>query len=513
MRVHAFSFSTRGMARRAALALSAATPALLGTAYAASTSSTATGTLYVTASSYAGTAETLTVGEPLPISPVVDAIDNGAYPNVFFNDTVDGNFGVGSPIELIAAPVAYGAGGGVFTGQETRIDVTKATGIVTSFSSKSELGVHLSTDGSALTFTGYAGAINELDISNANTSVCVDGTNSDVQTNTYRSVVQYNLATGTFTAPTSTTAYSGNNMRGAILAPNVNGTGKTEYLLVGNAGNGSGTEITCLVQDTGVQIATPGMSLTTTVGVQQGTPGSSNGFQYGYSVTQNGDAADKSGKDDNFRGIAVYNNTLYVTKGSGSNGIDTGYQVGNAGTLPDAANAATTPVAILPGFPTTLAKSATASTQYAPFDIWFANANTLYVADEGVQALPYTANPHAGLEKWTYNGSTWSLAYTIQNGLSLGVPYSVAGYPTNLNPFNTGLRHLTGVVTGNSVVLYATTSTYSSAGDPGADPNAIVEVVDQLNATTLPANEAFSTVAAPFNRNVYRGVLFVPSAQ
>jgi hypothetical protein len=507
MTTQTFAFSTRCMVRRAALAMSCAAPALLGAAHAAST-----GTLYVTSSTYAGNASTLTVGEPLPINPVVDAIDNGVYPSVFYNDTVDGNFGVTSPIALIAAPVSYTASGGVFSGRQVLIDVTKLTGVATSFSSKSELGIHLATDGSALTFTGYFAGLNVVDASNANTNGFVDPTNTDVQSNTYRSVVQYNLATGTFSAPTNTNAYSGNNMRGAILAPHVNGTGTTEYLLVGNAGNGSGTEPTYIVQDTGVQIATPGLSATSVVGVQQGTPGSKNGFQYGYSVVQNGDPADKSGKDNNFRGEFVYDNTLYVTKGSGSNGIDTVYQVGTAGTLPTTANASTTTISILPGFPTALASTATPSNQYAPFEVWFANPTTLYVADEGVQALPNVANPHAGLEKWIYNGSVWTLAYTIQNGLNIGVPYSVSGYPTNLNPFNTGLRHLTGVATGNSVVLYATTSTYSSSGDPGADPNAIVEVVDQLNATTLPANEAFSTVVAPFNRNVYRGVLFVPSA-
>jgi hypothetical protein len=45
-----------------------------------------------------------------------------------------------------------------------------------------------------------------------------------------------------------------------------------------------------------------------------------------------GDAADKVGKDDNFRGITLYNNVLYLTKGSGSNGVNTVYFVDTTGT-------------------------------------------------------------------------------------------------------------------------------------------------------------------------------------
>ena len=61
--------------------------------------------------------------------------------------------------------------------------------------------------------------------------------------------------------------------------------------------------------------------------------------------------ADKPGKDNNFRGLTIFNNTLYVTKGSGSNGIDTVYQVGSAGTLPTLATAAAAPITVLPGIP------------------------------------------------------------------------------------------------------------------------------------------------------------------
>ncbi len=51
-----------------------------------------------------------------------------------------------------------------------------------------------------------------------------------------------------------------------------------------------------------------------------------------FSVTELGDKADKVGKDDNFRGLTIYNNVLYYTKGSGSNGVDTVYFLDTTGT-------------------------------------------------------------------------------------------------------------------------------------------------------------------------------------
>ena len=62
---------------------------------------------------------------------------------------------------------------------------------------------------------------------------------------------------------------------------------------------------------------------------------------------------DKAGKDNNFRGLTEFNGQLYLTKGSGSNGIDTVYTVSNpGGALPTAATAASAEVSILPGFST-----------------------------------------------------------------------------------------------------------------------------------------------------------------
>jgi hypothetical protein len=179
---------------------------------------------------------------------------------------------------------------------------------------------------------------------------------------------------------------------------------------------------------------------------------------------------DKPGKDTNFRGLTIFNNTLYVSKGSGGNGINTVYQVGTAGTLPtgSAADLATVPITILPGFPNTAASTTTAF----PFGIWFADANTLYVCDEGDGTLVTPAvNGNvadaqslatAGLQKYRLINGTWVLQYILQDGLNIGVPYSIPWYPTSINPATGGCRNIAG----------RTTTTEPSPSSPSHPPSA-----------------------------------------
>jgi uncharacterized protein (TIGR03437 family) len=372
--------------------------------------------------------------------------------------------------------------------------------VVTSFSSKSELALNLSPDGTAITFMGYVAPVNTIDVSNANTPMVYDPTNP-AGGSYFRAVVQVGANGAIQLTPTN--AYPGNNGRAAVLA-------KGLYYMVGNSNNGSGTPAD-VVAAGGVQVATPGQAATT-LPQQMGN----------FSITQLTDpstgqpyAADKLGKDNNFRGLTIFNNTLYVTKGSGGNGVDTVYQVGNAGTLPTLANAATAPITILPGFPTTLAKNATAASDY-PFGIWFANATTLYVADEGDGvAADAAGSTTAGLQKWTLVNGTWKLAYVLQNGLSLGQPYTVVNYPAALNPATDGLRNLTGKVNSDgTITIWAVTSTVSANGDQGADPNKLVTITDVLANTsaTTAVSEQFTTLRTAAAGEILRGVAFAPTA-
>ena len=372
----------------------------------------------------------------------VTAIANGSYPQVFNNVTVDPSFGVTSPLYLKQITPS---------GRPQGVIPVPTSELTTSFSSKSEGALNLSTDGRNLTFMGYVAAPDTVDVSNANTPAVVDPTNP-VPGAYYRAVAQLS-ANGKFSF-TETNAYSGDNGRAAIEA---NVDGRDIYYTSGNAGNGSNPQPSGVVLGAGAQIITP-----SSLPEAKQTPGLPTPVG-SFSVTQLGDKADKVGKDTNFRGLAIYDNVLYYTKGSGSNGVDTVYFLDTTGTacpdgvglpvpgakLPTAGIESTltstglaSNMCILKGFPSALAKSATDASDY-PFGLWFANPTTLYVADEGSGDNTYAggsytaaaASTAAGLQKWVYNATAgqWQLAYTLQSGLNLGAPYSVRGYPTGIN--------------------------------------------------------------------------------
>ena len=195
-----------------------------------------------------------------------------------------------------------------------------------------------------------------------------------------------------------------------------------------------------------------------------------------------------------------------------------------SGSLPTLANAGTASVTILPGFPTELAS---ASPKFFPFGIWFANATTLYVADEGAPITVTSAadlttaakDVNAGLEKWSLVNGSWKLDYTLQNGLNLGQDYSASvGKGPNGEVYSSptataGLRNITGKVNNDGTVsIYGVTSTVSTQKDQGADPNKVVTITDNLAATTLPANQAFTTIESAKYGEVLRGVSATPTA-
>ena len=137
----------------------------------------------------------------------------------------------------------------------------------------------------------------------------------------------------------------------------------------------------------------------------------------------------------------------------------------------------------------------------------------MYVTDEGTGAS-VDATEHAGLEKWSLVSGTWQLDYVLTKGLIGTVDTDLFGYDGQYPDVTTiGLRNLTGTVNDDgTVTLWATTSTSSTSGDNGADPNKVVKVTDEVAATTLTGsvvNEAFETVAGPTYGTVYRGVSYV----
>lgn len=464
------------------------------------------GNLIISRTVYSGTASTVTVGQSLPGGG--HAIADGTFPNVFKNESADPSFGVTSPIFLDQLTTT----GGFVDSREIDSNL-----ITSSFASKSELAINLSTDKSSISFVGYAAPSNALDVSNSNTATVFDPTNPVASTYS-RAIGQVDLKTGALQV-IDVGAYSGNNGRAAILA---NGN----YYLVGNAGNGSGNgnALSQLSDNTGVQsIAANASGNTTAVGAVQGVFGSSTGYQRGFSLAQLPDQAnpsqhytpDKTGKDDNFRGETVFNNTLYVTKGSGSNGVNSVYQVGPTGALANGGSIGNAAISILPGFNTLSEKVAESNTNPVatphPFGIWFGDSSTLFVADEGDGVRLGVAGKNttfAGLQEWKLGDDAWSLVQTFQQGL-IGQTYT----PTGLNwqVEEDGLRNITGEENSDgSFTIFATTSTVSDelTHDLGADPNELVSIVIGANSTAF--NTSFNVLETAAAGQRLGGVALVP---
>jgi hypothetical protein len=515
--------------------------------------------LVLTRSVYEGTADTVTIGEVLPpgcpggpngsyvvnvptTTPGVTtsvtvtcgvASDNGEAPNdqdahnVWNNAGTDGSFGISSPIFLDNLTLE---------GKELGTLAVPSDLIVTSFSSKSELALNRSVDGRSLTFMGYQGgpgcgagpvsptAPNLIDVSASNTPAICDPTNSVrssflsnpvVPTAYYRAVAEVDANGGV--SVTDGNAYSGDNGRAAIKG------GNGQYYMVGNDNSGN-------LSKKQLPITPTGIDLINATGAETLTPGQTTVPPNIGMIGRLLFAGDKPGKDTNFRGLTIFDNTMYISKGSGGNGINSVYQVGTAGTLPtgSATDLATVPLTILLGFPNTATSTSTAF----PFGMFFANATTLYVCDEGdgvllpgqiINGQPNIADAQtlatAGVQKWVLQNGTWVRLYVLQNGLDIGVPYSVPDYPTSLDPATGGCRNMIGRVNGDgTVMIWAVTSTISPNGDQGADPNKLVRVTDLLSATTLPNGHRngdrslgyFETIRAAQAGEVFRGIAFAP---
>ena len=501
------------------------------------------------------------------------AVIGGQYPEVFNNASSDGSFGVDTPIDLWNLSLG---------GRPLDTVHVPTSDVVTSFESKSELAVNVATDGQSLSFSGYAAPDGSVDASNSNTPGVYDFTNPDVagENSTYTAGGYYRVAgdlssDGKWTF-TDTNSYSGDNERAVALD-----SADNEFLAAGNDNNGvsnkvtgtgtatlAGDEFTALGEDTGAQ-SYPESSLPQS---EQNPllPPTTLAGALSYS------AVDKPGKDTNFRGLTISDNVVYYTKGSGSNGANTVYflntddPVGSshpAYTCPtqsytasgtESGVASTVSVSVPVGLPQPGAALPTAGVTYQtcvlngfnqipaafdqndsyPFGLWFANKDTLYLADEGSGAFgddPASADPTspyadaaasttAGLQKWVFNQPThaWQLAYTLQSGLNLGQPYTVPGYPTGDNtaaggsglpwaPATDGLRNITGHTNGDgTVTIYATTSTVSGSGDQGGDPNKVVAITDLLGAAK-PGWERFQTVAPARFGVRYGGVAVLPT--
>lgn len=155
----------------------------------------------------------------------------------------------------------------------------------------------------------------------------------------------------------------------------------------------------------------------------------------------------------NMRTVQTYGGNLYCSSASGSY-----LSISQIGTgLP---NTAGTTVTALPGIPNVSGLS--------HYDFWFADANTLYVADD--RALV----SNGGILKYALVSGAWTLQYTLSTGLTASC------------------RGLTGVNNGGVVTLFATTATTAV--------NSLVTVTDTGVASP------FTVIATAPAATVWRGV-------
>jgi hypothetical protein len=199
---------------------------------------------------------------------------------------------------------------------------------------------------------------------------------------------------------------------------------------------------------------------------------------YGTANASTGVAIDGT---NNARRNTIFNGQLYQTEAANSR---SGVESVGSGT-PTTAGSAT--MSLLPGFSTT-------NGTYSPYDIWFANANTLYIADDSA-----SASTAPGLQKWTFNGSTWSLVFN----------HSIAAITPGGSAAAKGIKSLTGFLDANGdAILFASTV--------GANANLLLSLVDPVGNTSA-ANVTETTLvdaSTAFGGTAWnlRGVALAPGA-
>jgi hypothetical protein len=296
---------------------------------------------------------------------------------------------------------------------------------VNSGTATSEGRITLSADGRFLMLSGYDAELNQAGNS---TSSIANGTTA-AQANRVIARIDWTLSPEQGAINTTTAlgdAFNTNNIRGVTSVD-----GSSFFV----AGNSSGTPASG-----GVRFATLGATTSTSI-----------------SATPN-----------NCRTVQIVNGQLYM--GSGSGGFLGVNRIGV-------------------GLPTTSGQTATlltSQTAGSSYDFFFADANTLYIADDRSTATG------GGLQKWTFDGTTWTLRYTISAGLT--------------GP--AGLLSLAGTVAPNGVVTIFGITAEAAGGGAGTAVTRIVKITDALTNTTLPATTFQELAVAPAN-TAFRGLTLI----
>ena len=238
--------------------------------------------------------------------------------------------------------------------------------------------------------------------------------------------VAYDGAVDATSAIPTTEGYSGNNIRGAVFSNN-----GSQYWA---SGNGSGV----------------------TGGVRTNTFGSTTG-----SVLV-------SSAPTNVRTVNIFNGQLFTGASSGTfQGVAT---VGTG--LPTTTG---NTITILPGFPTASGPS-TYGFSMSPGAL--ASGSVAYVADD-------RTTTSGGIQKWNYDGTTWTLTYTLGTGVS---NIGARGVTVDYSAYNS--------TTGLGAVIYGTSAE--------ALLNRIFTITDNGSSSTA------TTLATASSLNKFRGIQFAP---
>ena len=391
----------------------------------------------------------------------------------------------------------YGVGGGFIDGVQTPITLEEFTptgafvgsftlptadnganfGIVGEYGSSSEANLQLSGDGDSLLIAGYETDAANLGIG-GNPSLAYSDANGTALAQSFsisngsnvvvpRVVAEISASGSVDTTTVFKNIYDQNNPRSAWSQ-----TGAQLY--VSGQGNSS--------TDNGVFTLSKG-SNNVTGSSPNPTP-----------ITSNNSISTRI--------VTAYNGNLYfsVDQKKDQTGI---FEYSG---LPTSSSA--TPVQITPANGTVSGNTV----DFSPDGFYFANATTLYVADTGAPKTKGLGD--GGIQKWSFNGTSWVLDYTL---LPSSFVHNYKDKTSGLTDGEVGFESITGNVANGNVTLYAVSYTI---GD--ADQDGLYSITDQL-ASANGSGDAFTLLqSAPgmgaISGNntpggaVFKSVSFAPNA-
>jgi hypothetical protein len=358
----------------------------------------------------------------------------------------------GSPILTDTLPTTNGVGG------------ANNLGIVGQYGSNSEGNIQLSANGLYLTLAGYSATA---------AAAGIDASTNTANGTKFTAGTAFNSSTVSLAQSTDT-----NVPRLAVL---VDGNGKVN----------SSTELNDVYSTNNPRSVYSANGSTFYISGQGDGNTGDQGTFYGpiglNTVTSQGSSPADIYNSVQTRYVTAFNGNLYQSIDT-SSGSSTGIWKFNG--LPT--NSAG-PTRIIPG---NNGKTGSSEVFYSPEGFFFANANTLYVADTGSPKAGSKAD--GGIQKWTLSGSTWSLQYTLMA-------------TALFNNDETGFEAITGMTVGTgataTVKLFAVS--YTSDDD---QPDGLYSITDTLAATSGTGETFTKLESSPGNGGAnFKGVSFAPS--